>query len=514
MTFRRLSVAIGYFLGGGAVACGATDGTDSSDLGTEEQLLGMNGDEFGHAVATGDFDGDGRAELAIGVPGKDLPGKESVGVVMVYNIASGTIQTFSQDSSGVADSPEAVDRFGEVLSVGNFNGDAYDDLAIGVPFESINASGVPHNAGAVHVLYGSGAGLTGTGSQFIYEGGGAEGTQADMEFFGRSLAVGDFNHDGHDDLAIGVDENLSALRQGAVYVFPGSPSGLNLAADVLLHQDQPGVADSLEAGDSFGSSVAACDLNNDQFEDLVVGVPGEGGGSTGFGAIHVFFGSATGISVTGNLVRHQDSSGIAGAAEAGDKFGASVACGRFNGDAYGDIAIGVPGEDVSPQTDTGAVNFIFGSATGPTSAGNYYLHQDSAGVPGATATGNGFGQSLAIGDYDANGLDDISVGVPGYDVNSQNDAGAAYVFFGASGGPSGSSDILLTQDIASGVGSVLSNEYFGRSIASGDYDGDGNDDIAIGVPEDSHIGVRQGSAHALRGTASGITWVDVLTFRE
>jgi hypothetical protein len=437
-------MVIAYFFCGGTAACSATDGLDASgaDLGTEQLPAGANADAFGYAVAMGDFNGDGRDELAVGVLEKDLPGAADTGVVMVYDLTTGAFQTFSQNSPGVADSPEVLDHFGQVLAVGNFNGDAYDDLAISAPFEKIP----PNNfidGGVVHVLYGSSAGLTSTNSQFIHEGNGAEGTPAGFEEFGWSLAAGDFNHDGRDDLAIGVAETLTAFRQGAVYVFPGSASGLDLGADLLLHQDQPGVVDSAQISDRFGQSVAACDLNNDLFVDLVVGVPGEGDG----GAIQVFFGSASGITATGDLVLHQDSPGIAGNVEPDDEFGWSVACGRLNGDAYGDIAIGVPREDVSGQTDAGAVNFIFGSATGPTSAGNYYLHQDSGGVPGATASGNEFGRALTIGDYDANGLDDISVGVPFYAVQGNASAGAAYVL-GASGGPTGSSDLLLTQDIA------------------------------------------------------------------
>src|SRR5262245_57220571 len=84
----------------------------------------------------------------------------------------------------------------------DFNNDGYADLAIGVPFEDV---GTVVDAGAVNVLYGGAAGLTGAGSQFFTQNsGGLSSTPEPDDRFGTWLATGDFNDDGFGDLAIGV----------------------------------------------------------------------------------------------------------------------------------------------------------------------------------------------------------------------------------------------------------------------------------------------------------------------
>ena len=107
--------------------------------------------------AYGDFNGDGYDDLAIGVPGEDYssyaPGHRGrqrdlrLGRRAVRRRQPAN-QLWTQDSYGIQDFAKANDRFGTALAVGNFNGDGYDDLAIGVPGED-------GGAGAVNVLYGS-----------------------------------------------------------------------------------------------------------------------------------------------------------------------------------------------------------------------------------------------------------------------------------------------------------------------------------------------------------------------
>lgn len=117
--------------------------------------------DFGHTLATGDFDADGRADLVIGIPGMDLGTASEVGGVAVLSGGALTLHTagfpnivaqiWHQGSPGVLGDPEAGDRFGHALAVGDFDGNGADDLAIGVPFEDVGGKA---NAGAVHVLYG------------------------------------------------------------------------------------------------------------------------------------------------------------------------------------------------------------------------------------------------------------------------------------------------------------------------------------------------------------------------
>lgn len=116
-------------------------------------------------------------------------------------------------------------HFGFALSAGNFNGDNYDDLAIGTPGKGLFIQTVTLGAGIVHTIYGAPDGLTIAGEQVWNQSspglGEAVGTE---EHFGTALASGDFNGDGSDDLAVGVpDENMSGfVKSGLVHTILGS----------------------------------------------------------------------------------------------------------------------------------------------------------------------------------------------------------------------------------------------------------------------------------------------------
>src|SRR5207247_449249 len=99
-------------------------------------------------------------------------------------------QIWHQGSPGVWGEVEPDDAFGSALAAGDFNGDGYTDLAIGVPGESVN--GRP-GAGAVNVLYGSRYGLTAAGNQIWTEESLGLDASEKGDHFGASLAVGDFD---------------------------------------------------------------------------------------------------------------------------------------------------------------------------------------------------------------------------------------------------------------------------------------------------------------------------------
>jgi FG-GAP repeat len=133
---------------------------------------------------------------------------------------------------------EHDDAFGAALAKGDFNGDMRFDVAVGVPDEAVGGTTL---AGAVNVLYGSPGGLTGAGGQLV--------TQHNPEpgdFFGASLAAGDFDGDGFFDLAVGAV---------SVFYAAGGPGGVVTPGPAFLQQGSGGLGGTAEAFDFFGAAL-------------------------------------------------------------------------------------------------------------------------------------------------------------------------------------------------------------------------------------------------------------------
>ena len=129
------------------------------------------GDQFGWFVSIGDFNGDGKGDIAVGTPFEDLGKVADAGTVTIIpGTASGPTdagsKSWDQDTAGVGGAAEAYDDLGFSLFSGHIRSATYDDLVIGVPYES---TGGPAYTGALNVLPGSPTGLTATGSQYVSE---------------------------------------------------------------------------------------------------------------------------------------------------------------------------------------------------------------------------------------------------------------------------------------------------------------------------------------------------------
>ena len=226
---------------------------------------------FGHAVAGGDFNGDGYADVAVGAP---FDGSEPFA-------QRGRVQIFWGGST--LDASEALTLTGEasadqygwaVASAGDVNNDGYDDLLVGARwFGSFPSQG--------------------RGRAYVYFGGTAMDTAVDLtltgatadDWLGYSVAgVGDVNGDGYDDIAIGAPLFQGGAATGRVYVlFGGDP--MDAVPDLIL--------DGVAGDDQFGWSVdGGVDVNGDGFDDIIVGARFNDCAADAGGSVYVFFGGS------------------------------------------------------------------------------------------------------------------------------------------------------------------------------------------------------------------------------
>ncbi len=489
----------------------AKDRTNWSDiLGAPGFITAFGEDGFGelHMLAQGnvykftsergpecDFNGDGYADVPVGIPGESHSGAKSAGRVMVFWGKAGPIDptvnsNYRQGGNGLPGAPEENEEFGAALACGNFNGDAYWDLAIGVPGEG---------GGAVQVLYGGAGGLATTGSDTwtqVNLGVGAEGA---ADAFGFALDAGDINRDGYDDLAVGApgDNEAGASSSGTVTAIFGSSSGLATAGARLLHQSSQGIVNTAAENENMGYSVAVGDVDGDGFADVAAGVPGEAvGGKAGAGAVAVIFGQKSGLGPRDTLV-HRNKAGIRGAPGTGAAFGQEVEIGRFDNNGFDDLAVGVAGRNGS-----GAVQVIYGNVGG-LSARDQVFRQGIDGLSDTSEPGDGFGASLAAGDTDGDGFDELAIGAPGEDHSAVTNGGIVSVVPGAPAGLDVAGHTTWHQEIEGIKGVAQRNDAFGASLRLLDTRGDGRLDLIVGSPQRN----RGGEVNWFRGLAAGLTVV-------
>jgi hypothetical protein len=390
-------------------------------------------DQFGTAVASGDFDRDGFADLAIGVPGEDVDGVPRGAISVLYGSPTGLTADRDQLLT-TADVPVSLDMsfLGASLAAADVNGDGYWDIAAGAP-SSDDLDGV-----AV-VLFGGPGGITTSGAALLDRSmtGAPDDPNAPYQF-GSTIAAGDLDGDGFAEVAVGISGGGDT--GGEVAVFNGGAAGID-PAGVLWSQATKGIENGGDVLGGFGSALAIADFNGDGRGDLAAGAPEENVPGCvdpcyGSGGVNVLYGSDAGLTTDGDQLWRQSSPGVPGSEEYFDTFGHALAAADFDGDGFADLAIGVPGEDAkrNPGLGQGSVVVLYGSASGLSAAGVQRWTQDSAGFPGAAEDGDWLGRSLVAGDYGRSGRDDLVIGVPRETHHGVNHAGLVTVLYGTTSG--------------------------------------------------------------------------------
>ncbi|MBA4865556.1 FG-GAP repeat protein [Streptomyces sp. PSKA54] len=390
------------------------------------------GDFFGSAVTAADVDGDRYADLVVGAASESLSSDKYAehGTVTVLR---GSASGFTSGGYTVARGENEFSRLGAILAAGDVTGDGRTDLALNQNGEEHGGAVLrpgPLTADSPDSLTGEFAGADFGGVSALttgdFDGDGdddlAVSVSAMENRFTRiyrwqdgapvhlwtttasaaSLAAADFDADGTDDLALGYcypnyeadapdcadysTGRAEVFKGGLVKVAYGSKSNGFGARTHEIHQDTQGIAGTAESEDRLGAAVAAGDIDGDGYADLAIGDAYEAVGSQqNAGMVTLVRGTATGLLTSAGTAMSlgftQNSSGVPGTAEWGDRFGASVRLQDYDGDGYADLAAGAPGENSAK----GGVWLLPGTAQGPTATGSRALTPRSLGLPSSTS---------------------------------------------------------------------------------------------------------------------------------
>jgi hypothetical protein len=433
---------------------GAVDivwGDTRVNLGVSKDLLTQSdiriegadtGDQVGVFVVSGDFDGDGLADLAMSASLGDGPGniRPDCGDVYIYygrpRAAWAGINNVSQRDV-IVYGADTGDNSGISMAVGDIDADGIDDLLIG-------GSGMdgPGNgragAGGLHVLWGGPrpeGGAVDLGAVVLIDGADAG------DLTGRSVASGDLDGDGVDEIIVGVPNGAgpgNARAQGGEVrvVWGRSRAALGQYRDLLTGTDFE--AWGKDGGDGAGTWVNAADYDGDGFDDLLVGTPladAPLNARANCGEVYLLYGQLRG----GWGANYDFDGGIVGRGKAwigdgaGDLLGNALTGGDVDGDGKEELALGAPLADgiSNGRLSSGEVYVYFGSLRFAVADSVTVGVNSDIRILGADA-GDRTGTIMDMGDLDNDGKLELAMGGPNGDSNANGrfDAGEVAILFG------------------------------------------------------------------------------------
>ncbi len=372
-------------------------------------------------------------------------------------------------------SDRVSDWSGESVAIlGDVNGDGFDDFAIGAPAGGLKEAGSA--AGRLFLFFGKADPDWGSRTPLEEADVSWEGSPNDDLGF-NVIGPGDWNGDGFDDIVVAAPQYPQGNAfAGRLWLIPGRSGGWPAAlADISTDAIEVfPEADNSRLGVGLG---AIGDVNDDGLPDFAANSPQWSGSE---GRIYVFFGRTDPVvALTASTadVRLNPGCSTCYGSVAGNFL---AGLGDVSGDGIDDFAIGCPlarPDDGNPTL--GRVYVVHGAAD---LAGDVLLEPDTGPRGAATVlvgdhAGGDLGTGLAGGDLDGDGLGDLIVGVPHHDLSLH---GALYVFAGANGGLGAD---LTPADADWSLEGTVELESVGYTPAVGDFDGDGDTDLAVGCPE-------------------------------
>jgi hypothetical protein len=338
----------------------------------------------------------------------------------------------------MVESDSSNSSFGWSVSAGDFNGDGYGDLVVGAPDYDF----IFEDDGKVFVYFGGPAGPS-TTADWVAE------TDQSGAKFGYTVAAGDFNDDGYDDLVVGATMYDNGIgNEGVVFVWLGGDSGL---------VDGPGTPSNASwfaesdwgAGRLGTDAHSAGDVNGDGYDDLIACGDGiDSPGKIEDGAAFVWHGGPAGFVVTSGTRANAAWEHFGGQNSAWLR--QSVGAGDVNGDGYDEVMVGLMGYD-GPEDQEGQVRVFFGSASGLNSSPGWTMEpNDMTDRAGKSVAG--------VGDVNNDGYDDVLISGLG-----------AFLYYGSATGLGPNGD--LTNYDWRGSGTWIQE--------GGDINNDGIDDILM-----------------------------------